>query len=223
MTTKEEILGSISRALSELNLEETLRLVREAVAKDIPATQIVLAGLSPGMKDVGKRYEERTYFLSELLFSAHIMNQCMEILRPLIGKDVHAAPATGKVVVGTVEGDLHDIGKNIFISLLEATGFEVHDLGVDVPAIRFVEKVREVKPNIVGLSALLSSTAPNFKLVIDALSEAGLGKTVYIMIGGPQGSEEFAKEVGADIYCKDAIEGVEKAQRYMEEKGPRSR
>jgi len=216
MTVEEDVLGNIAKALSELSLEETLRLVKEAVSKGIPPTRIVLGGLSPGMKDVGKRYEERTYFLSELLFSAYIMNQCMEILKPLMGKDVQAS-ATGKVVIGTVEGDLHDIGKNIFIALLEAAGFEVYDLGVDVPASRFVEKVKEVKPDILGLSALLSSTAPNFKLVIDALRGAGLRGSVYVMIGGPQGSEGFAGEVGADIYCKDAIEGVERAQRYMEE------
>jgi len=211
----EEIFVRMAEALSELNLDETLKLVREAVAEEMPPTKVVLEGLSPGMKEVGKRYEERTYFLSELLFSAYIMSQCMEILKPIMGQDVQAT-ATGKVVVGTVEGDLHDIGKNIFIALLEAAGFEVHDLGVDVPASRFVEKVREVKPDILGLSALLSSTAPNFKGVIDALSEAGLRNRVYVMIGGPQGSEGFAKDVGADIYCKDAIEGVEKAQEYME-------
>jgi len=214
MTTS--TLTDLANAVVELKLEDAETLTREAVKAGIRATEIVLKGLSAGMKEVGRKFEERTYFLAELLMAAFIMNRCTDILKPLLEKEVEKTPAPAKIAIGTVQGDLHDIGKNIVIALLRAAGFEVYDIGVDVPASKFVQKVEETKVDIVGLSALLASTAPYFKDVVTALEEAGFRKRVYIMIGGPHATEAFAKEVGADVSCKDAIAAVDRAKEYAE-------
>lgn len=212
------VLADLTNAVIELKLEDAERLTREAVKLGIPATEIVLKGLSVGMREVGRKFEERTYFLAELLMAAFIMNRCTDILKPLMEKEVEKTPAPAKIVIGTVQGDLHDIGKNIVIALLRAAGFEVHDVGVDASASKFVQAVRDASADVVGLSALLASTVPYFKDVITALEEAGLRRGVYVMIGGPHATEAFAKEVGADVSCKDAIVGVDRAREYAERK-----
>jgi len=212
------ILADLANAVIELKLEDAERLTREAVKSGIPATEIVLKGLSVGMREVGRKFEERTYFLAELLMAAFIMNRCTDLLKPLLEKEVEKTPAPAKIVIGTVQGDLHDIGKNIVIALLRAAGFEVYDVGVDASPSKFVQAVREASADVVGLSALLASTAPYFKDVIAALEEAGLRRGVYVMIGGPHATEAFAKEVGADVSCKDAVAGVDRAREYAERK-----
>jgi methylmalonyl-CoA mutase cobalamin-binding domain/chain len=211
-------LAELANAVIELKLEDAERLTREAVKHGIPATEIVLKGLSVGMREVGRKFEERTYFLAELLMAAFIMNRCTDLLKPLLEKEVEKTPAPAKIVIGTVQGDLHDIGKNIVIALLRAAGFEVYDVGVDASASKFVQAVRDTSADVVGLSALLASTAPYFKDVIAALEEAGLRRRVYVMIGGPHATEAFAKEVGADVSCKDAVAGVDRAREYAERK-----
>lgn len=213
-----KLLSDLAEALAELRLEDAEKRTVEALEEGVPATKVMLGGLSVGMREVGRRFEEKSYFLAELLMAAYIMDQCTAILRPFLEREVERLPSPGRVVIGTVQGDLHDIGKNIVIALMRAAGFEVYDLGVDVPAEKFVEKVRETGADVVGLSALLASTAPYFKTVIDTLKEAGLRDGVYVMIGGPQASEEYAAEVGADAYCKDAVVGVDRAKEYAERK-----
>jgi len=215
------ILADLTNAVIELKLEDAERLTREAVKSGIPATEIVLNGLSVGMREVGRKFEERSYFLAELLMAAFIMNRCTDILKPLMEKEVEKTPAPAKIVIGTVQGDLHDIGKNIAIALLRAAGLEVHDVGVDVPASKFVERVKETGADMVGLSALLASTAPYFKDVVTAFKKAGLRGKVYIMLGGPHATEAFAKEVGADVSCKDAVAGVDRAKEYAEKQKTR--
>jgi len=206
----------IIRAFEELREEDVLRLVKQKLEEGYSATEVLTKGVIPGLNKVGEKYEQNEYFLAELLFAADLMNKCMEILTPLLEKEAKRAPVKGKIVIGTVKGDIHDIGKNIFATLMRASGFEVFDLGVDVSAEKFVEKVKEVKPDIVGMSALLSTTAPYFKVVIDALKEAGLRDEVFVMIGGPP--LVSAEEVGADVYCDDAFKGKIVAEEYVKKK-----
>jgi len=216
MTEKDKILPELVQALADLKYEECLRLTQEAIDAGFSGTKIVLEGLSPGLREVGRRFEQFQYFLADLVYSAHIMNSCMKLVEPLLLKEADKAEVAGKVVVGTVEGDLHDIGKNLVIVLWKASGFEVHDLGIDTPATKFVEKVKEVKPDILGMSSFLTTTAPYMKVVIDALKEEGLRDGLYILIGGPPTSQQFADEIDADKWCKDAVVGVNVSKKFME-------
>ena len=203
----------ITEALVELREEDLLRLIEQTLKKGHSATEILTDGVIPGLNKVGQRYERMEYFLAELLFAADLMKRCMGILDPFLEEETERAPVKGKIVIGTVKGDMHDLGKNVFTTIVQAAGFEIYDLGVDVPAEKFVEKVREVEPNIVGMSALLSTTAPYFKVVVDALKEAGLRDDVFVMIGGPP--LVSAEEVGADAYCNDAFKGKNMAEEYV--------
>jgi 5-methyltetrahydrofolate--homocysteine methyltransferase len=207
-------LTDLIEAMAELEFERCISFVKEKLSTDTPARDILVDGLIPGLKKVGEKFESKEYFLSELIFASHIMNECMKILEPKLREDIEKMPFVGKAVVGTVKGDIHDIGKNIFITLMRASGFDVIDLGVDVSAEKFVEVVKEHKPEILGMSALLPTTVGYFKTVIEALKEVGLRNKLYIMIGGPP--HVTAEEVGADIYCNDAFLGVKKALEYAE-------
>lgn len=182
------------------------------VKAGVPPRRIVTEGIVPGMKEVGRRFEEKTYFLADMLFAVTITNECFDLLKPALEKEVENPPSTGRLVVGTIKGDIHDIGKNIFTALMRVSGFETYDLGVDVPADQFAEKAKEVNANIVGASALLSTTAPNFKEVNRALMKAGIRDRVLFMIGGPP--LVTPEEVGADYHTNDAFKGVQRALEY---------
>jgi len=185
---------------------------REAIEAGIPAYEAIMEGMAKGMDIVGRKYEEGEYFLAELIMAGETMKEGMKILEPYLkAGDI---PKLGRVVIGTVEGDLHDIGKNIVVTLLSASGFDVIDLGVDVTADKFVEAVKQYKPDIVGMSALLTTTMVNMKKVIEALKEAGLRDSVKIIVGGAPLTEEFAKEIGADGYAPDAVLGVEICKKW---------
>jgi corrinoid protein of di/trimethylamine methyltransferase len=176
---------------------------------------IVTLGMAEGMARVGHLYEAGEYFLPQLVMAGVTMNEGMTILQPLL-KDGLGAKSKGIVVFGTVQGDMHDIGKNIVKTLLEAAGFTVHDIGVDQRSASFVNKVRAVKADIVAMSALLTTTMPNMIKVIDALAEAGLRERVRVMVGGAPISQEFATQIGAEGYAPDAIKAVREAKRLME-------
>jgi len=158
--------------------------------------------LTEGVRIIGEQFEQGELFLSQLVMSAETMRIALEILEPAISKD-HTRKSEGKVVIGTVEGDVHDIGKNLVRTMLVTNGFEVEDLGVDVPVSIFVENVRETKPDILAISALLTTTMPQIEEIIQALEAAGLRNTVKIVIGGAPISPEWAKEIGADDYAPD--------------------
>ena len=158
--------------------------------------------LTEGVRIIGEQFEQGELFLSQLVMSAETMRIALEILEPAISKD-HTRKSEGKVVIGTVEGDVHDIGKNLVRTMLVTNGFEVVDLGVDVPVSIFVENVRETKPDILAISALLTTTMPQIEEIIQALEAAGLRNTVKIVIGGAPISPEWAKEIGADDYAPD--------------------
>lgn len=206
-----EALAKISSALSALEESNVIELVREALEAGCSALEIIEEGLTPGIREVGARFEKGEYFLPELMISAEIFNKAVSLLQPLLEKSA-AQTRRGRVVIGTVKGDIHDLGKNLVATMLRVDGFEVIDLGVDVPAEKFVEAVRQFKPDIVGMSALLTTTMLEMKNVIDALKSAGLRESVKVIVGGAPVTEAYAKEIGADAYAKDAVEAVEKCR-----------
>lgn len=164
--------------------------------------------LTRGLDEIGERYERGRFFTSDLIVSGSNMKKAINILRKLFKKE--AGPPKGKVLIGTVKGDVHDIGKNIFSIMLQTKGFEVIDLGVDVGEEVFLEAVDSTQPDILAMSALLTSTMSNMELVIEALKEKGLREAVKIIVGGRPINREYAEMIGADEYGKDAIEGVKK-------------
>ncbi len=205
-----DVLQRISEELQKGNYQELPKLVQEALNAKIPPSKILSDGLVAGMDIVGDKFRRDELFMPEVLISAKAMQAGMDILRP---KLIEAgAKLAGKVVVGTVKGDLHDIGKNLVAMLLEGAGFQVIDLGIDVPSEKFVDAVKSNKPNIIGLSALLTTTMPKMKEIIESLVEAGIRTNVKVMIGGAPVTEKFAKDVGADGYAPDAASAVEKAR-----------
>lgn len=206
MVDKEEVLSKIRDAIINLDIDNIGRLCEEAVKAGVPAYEIVMNAMAKGMEVVGEKYERNEYFLAELIMAGETMKEGMKVLEPYL--KTGELKKIGKVVIGTVRGDLHDIGKNIVVTLLNAAGFEVIDLGVDVPPEKFVEAVKENSPDIVGMSALLTTTMIEMEEVIKALKEAGLRNKVKIIIGGAPITEEFARKIGADAAARDAVEGV---------------
>jgi len=178
-------------------------LVREALEQKVDPKEILLAGLTPGMEEVGRQYETGEFLIPDMLAAAECVGAAMEILKPHLAKENVASK--GRFVIATVEGDLHDIGKNIVATMLRGSGYDVRDLGVGVPAARIVEAVRETEAQFLGLSALLTTTMPQMKLVVDGLREAGLRDGVTIFLGGAPISAEFTASIGADHYCRDAF------------------
>jgi 5-methyltetrahydrofolate--homocysteine methyltransferase len=177
-------------------------LVQNALDSGIPANEILQKGLIAGMDIVGEKMENGDMFIPEVLMAAQAMGISVEILKPLLAEG--EASSAGKLVIGTVKGDLHDIGKNLVIMMMESAGFEVIDLGVDVEPEKFVEAIKANKPNIVGLSALLTTTMPMMKKSVDCITKAGLRDTLKILIGGAPVNQAFADEIGADGYAPDA-------------------
>ncbi len=184
-----------------------------ALAAGVTPVDIISKGISPAMAEVGRLFEEGEYFVPELLISARATKAVFAILRPLL-VETGAKPA-GRVLLATVEGDLHDIGKNLVGAMLEGAGFEVVDLGVDIPAPRFVSAVRESRPQIVGLSALLTTTMPAMKGTLEALDAAGLRSAVKVMVGGAPVTQRYADSIGADGYGETASGAVELARRLI--------
>jgi 5-methyltetrahydrofolate--homocysteine methyltransferase len=165
-----------------------------------------MKGMAKGMVIVGKKYEDGEFFLAELIMAEETMKEGMKVLEPYLGTGEHES--AGKCIIGTVKGDLHDIGKNVFISLLKAENFKVFDLGVDVTPKQYLEAVYEHEPSIVGMSALLSTTMGEMMNVITLLEREGIRKKVKVIIGGAPVTQEFAIKIGADAAAKDAIDGV---------------
>ncbi len=203
-------LSELAQALAGLEKERVNNLV-EAELKDGTAPLEIVGALNAGMTLVGERYTAGEYFLSELIYSSHIMKSVMSRLEPLLG-DTGQSESVGTVVIGTVKGDIHDIGKNIVVALLRGVGFEVIDLGVDVPAAAFVDKLKESGAGVLGLSALLNMTFPEMKHVVDAVVAAGIRNRVKIIIGGAPTDEQVRDYSGADYYALDAPAGVKICQ-----------
>jgi len=210
---KEAVLRKLCDCIINFDIDGVKEAAQETIKAGIPPLTAVLEGMAKGMNAVGEKYEKGEFFLSELMMAGETMKAGMEILKPYL--KATKTKATGVVVIGTVKGDIHDIGKNIVIMLLTSAGFEVHDLGVDVPAERFVKETEKTGADIVALSALLSTTMPYMETVIDELKKAGLRDKVKVIIGGAPFVEEDMKRLGADALGKDAIIGLEICKEWM--------
>lgn len=203
-----EILQKIKDCIVNLDFEGALENVRKALESKISPTEIISESVVEGMNIVGEKFEKGEYFLSELIVAGEIGKEIVKLLNPYLRAEEVKLKKLGKIVIGTVRGDLHDIGKNIVAMMLETAGFEVIDLGTDVPPEKFVEAVKQYDANIVAMSALLTVTMPEMKIVIDKLKETGLRGKVKIIVGGAPVTEEYAKSIGADGYGETAVEGV---------------
>lgn len=205
-----QVLQKISEELQKGNFIEVPKLIQKALDTEIPPSKILSDGLVAGMDVVGERFRCDEIFIPEVLISAKAMHAGMDVLRPKLIET--GTKLVGKIVLGAVRGDFHDIGKNIVGMMMEGAGYQVIDLGVDVTTEKFVKAVESNRPNILGLSALLTTTMPMMKLVIEALVEAGVRNSVKVMVGGAPITEKFAKEIGADGYAPDAASAVEKVR-----------
>jgi 5-methyltetrahydrofolate--homocysteine methyltransferase len=209
----DEHLKPIYQGIIDGNLEEVKAKVQEAIQAKLPAGMILKEGLVPAMAEVGRLFEEGEFFVPEMLVAARAMQGGLEILKPLlVAADVKPA---GKVVIGTVKGDLHDIGKNLVSIMLEGAGFEIHDLGTDVLPEKFVEAVKTFQPEIVCMSALLTTTMTNMPVTVEAIKQAGLRDKVKILVGGAPVTDAYAKQIGADGYAQDASAAARLAQTFI--------
>jgi methanogenic corrinoid protein MtbC1 len=200
-------------AIADMKEEEALKLVREMVEGGSDPMEILEAGRK-AMDIIGQRYEKGTYFLPELMLAGEMLTQITDIIKPELAK-MPEVKRHGKVVVGTVEGDIHDIGKNIVSFMLDVNGFDVLDLGVDVSPQKFVEAIQDFEPQVVGLSGFLALAYDAMKETVEAIKTAGLRDGVKIMVGGGQVSDEVRKYTGADAYGKDAMAGVSLAKEWV--------
>ena len=206
--SSQDILQKIRDCIVNLDLEGALENVRKALENKVSPGEIVSRSIVEGMNIVGEKFEKGEYFLSELIVAGEIGKEITKLLDPYLKAEKAELKKLGKVVIGTVRGDLHDIGKNIVAMMLEAAGFEVIDLGADVPPEKFIEAVKQHSANIVAMSALLTVTMPEMKTVIEELKKAGLRDKVKVIVGGAPVTEEYAKNIGADGYGETAVEGV---------------
>ena len=205
-----DILQQIASNLYEGEDEAVAGLVQKALDQGLAPSEVLQGGLIAGMDEVGRDFKAGELFVPEVLIAARAMHAGMGVLRPLLAEG--DTPSAGKYVVGTVKGDLHDIGKNLVKMMLEGAGFETIDLGTDVEPAAFVAAVREHRPRLVGMSALLTTTMVQMKTTIEALEEAGVRDQVKIMVGGAPVTEAYAKEIGADAYAADAASAVDVAR-----------
>ncbi len=194
-------------------LEPAVEVTREAIAEGADPKEIINGSMIPAMEEIGKRFQEGKAFVPQLLLSARAMKGALELLKPLLKGD--ASASVGKVVIGTVKGDLHDIGKNLVASMLEGCGFEVINIGIDVPAEKFVAAVQESGADILCMSALLTTTMTYMKTVIEALEAAGLRDKVKVMVGGAPINRHYAEQIGADGYSDNANSAVLKAKELL--------
>jgi 5-methyltetrahydrofolate--homocysteine methyltransferase len=205
-----DILQRIASNLYEGEDQEVAALVQQALDQGMDPHEVLQGGLIAGMDEVGRDFKADILYMPEVLIAARAMHAGMDVLRPLLAES--DAAGAGRYVIGTVEGDLHDIGKNLVRMMLEGAGVETVDLGKDIPPDTFVAAVREHQPQILGLSALLTTTMLAMKTTIEALEEAGLRDSVKIMVGGAPVTAAFAEEIGADAYAPDAATAVDVAR-----------
>jgi len=194
------------------DLDAAKSTVKESLRAGLDPLEIVENGLAKGIRIIGERYGRGEIFLTDLLMGAEVVKAGMELINPEIQKQKKELKKAGTMVIGTVAGDIHDLGKNIVAALFSAHGFEVVDLGVDVPDQAFIEKTRELEPDILGLSALMTATIPKQRDVINALKAAGLRERVKVMVGGAAVNQDFASEIGADGYAENANDAVTRAK-----------
>lgn len=211
--TNEEILQKLSEGVLEGDEDQVKEWTDKAIDAGIGPLAIINDGLTKGIQAVGANFSAGTYFLPDLLLGAKAMEDGIKILEPLMAD--HNREFIGRVLMGTVQGDLHEIGKNIVIMMLKTAGFEVIDLGIDVPSEKFIEQAKAIKPDIIGISALLTTTVGRQKEIIELLKEEGLRKSVKVIIGGAPINQNWADSIGADGYAEDATVAVDVAKRLV--------
>lgn len=207
------MLEDIKNILLELeNVDEVKNTVNEHLESGVDPITIIDI-LNETLNEVGEKYESGDLFLSELMMVGYLASEITKLLKPYLREaDI---TTYGKIVIGTVDGDIHDIGKNIVIMMLQSAGFQVVDLGVDVSADRFVETIKEEKPDVLGMSALLTSTMNEMRVVIDSLETSGLRKNLKVIVGGRPITRKFSSEIGADGYAKDAVKTIKVIKNLM--------
>ncbi len=205
-------LQQLYDAVLEGDAAAAVEVTQQALAENVDPMELISGTMVPAMDEVGRRFEAEDYFVPDLLLAARAMKGAMALLRPLLAE--RGAQPTGRVAIGTVQGDLHDIGKNLVASLLEGGGFEVIDLGADVPPEKFIEAIRDRGAEIVCLSALLTVTMPSMRSTIEALKDAGLRDQVKVLIGGAPVTQQYADEIGADGYGENASVAVAIARKF---------
>ena len=208
-----EDLKSLHEAVISGDAKTARTITEKALAAGIDPLKLVNEAMVPAMDEVGRRFECNDYFVPELLLSARAMKSSLELIRPLL--TARGDQPVGRVVIGTVKGDLHDIGKNLVAAMLEGNGFEVIDLGVNVSPEQFIASVKEKGANIIALSALLTTTMPAMRTTIDALKQAGLRNQVKVLIGGAPITQKYADEIGADGYSDNAVSAVGLAKKVL--------
>jgi 5-methyltetrahydrofolate--homocysteine methyltransferase len=209
-----ELLGKMAESLIAGKVDEVTDLTQQALDANVSPKDILEKGLLAGMEVVGKRFKANDMFIPEVLRCAKCMHGAMEILRPLLAET--GVETAGTFVIGTVKGDLHDIGKNLVGMMFEGAGFQVVDLGIDLEPSAFVEAIKQHKASLFGMSALLTTTMPKMAETINAIKEAGFRDQVKIMIGGAPVTAEFAKEIGADAYASNAASAVDKGKELLD-------
>ena len=209
MSSKSDVIENLRKAVLELDADRVRAAAEEAVKLGIDPIQAIDDGLAEGVRTIGDKFAAGEAFLTELVMAGEAMKAGVEVLRPVLLQRKLQRKTEGIVVIGTVHGDIHDIGKNIVAVMLEAAGFEVNDLGVDVPPDKFVDKAKETKAQIVAMSALLTVTTPEQRKTVEAISKAGIRKSVKVAVGGAAVTPEWARELGAEGYSDNAVDAVE--------------
>lgn len=209
----EELYEQMGDDLYDGYQEEVVEGVNEALSRGITPYGVLTDGLVAGMDIVGADFRDGILFVPEVLMAANAMKAGMEVLRPLLAET--GAPVMGKMVIGTVKGDIHDIGKNLVSMMMEGAGFEVINLGINNDADAFMAAIRTHQPNIIGMSALLTTTMPYMKVVIDRLKEEGIRQDLIVLVGGAPLNDAFAEAIEADAYCRDAAVAVETAKKFI--------
>ena len=209
---------ALEKAIIDLDKEEARKIAEEALDNKFDSRRLINEGLQEGLRVIGKKFSESEIFLSDLINAGDVAKVVMAILLPSLSSSEAESVRRGRVVIGTVKGDLHDIGKNIVITLLTASGFEVHDLGVDVDTPKFLEKAKEVQSSIIATCALFTTALPYQKDVIDFLEGAGVRDKYYVIVGGGAVTPQWAKEIKADGYGKTAEDAVKLCEKILGEK-----
>lgn len=213
---KEELVSRLTSAVVSYEVEDAVRAAEEVLKSGVNPVKAIEEGLAKGVRIVGDKFGAGEVFLPELMIAVEAMKQALAILKPAIAEGAKVwKKSPGRVMIGTMEGDIHDIGKSIVNAMLTVAGFEVIDLGVDVPVAKFIAKTKEAGPDVIGMSALMTTTMLKMRDVIEALEKEGLRKKVKIIIGGAPTSTEWAEEIGADGHGGNAIEAVEVTKKLI--------
>ncbi len=209
------LIESLTQAVIAGEPEKAVELAGQALAQGLDPLEIINRGLVPGIRYTGEQFADGEMFIPDLMLAAEAMQRAIRLLEPEMARRGTRRQVLGRVVIGTIQGDIHEIGKNLVATLLSASGFEVYDLGVDVPPLRFAEKARQVGAEIVGVSALLTTTMVRQKEVIEALDELGLRPATRVMVGGAPVTRRWAEQIGADGFSEDALGAVQVAKKLL--------